>query len=109
MTTKHTVLTEFTMSELHEDKRIKWHMHIAKDLSPYNIIIRQDLLEFLGIDICFSIRPWYGIMPQCLSKMSLISLRVLTLFKKIKQLQKQLIKPKKYWMKISACKSGIDL
>ena len=39
MTTKHNVKTEFTIPELHDDKLIKWKLHVAEDLGEYDMII----------------------------------------------------------------------
>ena len=42
------------MPELHEHKKITWNMHVARDLCSYDMIIGQNLLEFLGIYLLFS-------------------------------------------------------
>ena len=54
LTTQHNVKAEFTILELHDDKLIKWQLHVAKDLGEYDMIIGWDILEFLGVDIKFS-------------------------------------------------------
>ena len=54
VTTTTTVIAEFRMTELHEDKDIVWYCHVTKSLGNYDMIIGRDLLEFLGIDTRFS-------------------------------------------------------
>ncbi len=54
MKTTSLVEAQFTLPELHDDKLIKWKWHVTSNLGNYDAIIGRDLLQFLGIDMCFS-------------------------------------------------------
>ena len=54
LTTSKIIKAKVIFSELQPDKVIKWDQHIAKTLGSYDMIIGQDILQFLGIDIKFS-------------------------------------------------------
>jgi hypothetical protein len=52
--TSKKVKSQFTIPELHDNRLIEWDVHVTKSLGAYDMIIGQDLLEFLGIDVKFS-------------------------------------------------------
>lgn len=54
LTTNKKAKSQFTLPELHNDKLIEWDFHVTPDLGVYDLIIGCDLMEFLGIDVCFS-------------------------------------------------------
>ncbi len=54
MKTNLTAKAQFTLPELHDDRLIEWNFHVAKDLGNNDMILGRDLMEFLGIDVCFS-------------------------------------------------------
>jgi hypothetical protein len=51
--TSKKVKSQFTIPELHDHRLIEWDVHVTKSLGVYDMIIGQDLLEFLGIDVKF--------------------------------------------------------
>ncbi len=54
MCTSSRVKAEFTLPKLNNTTLIKWDLHVTKDLGAYDMIIGQDMLEFLQIDLKFS-------------------------------------------------------
>ena len=52
--TSQIVKAQFTMPELQDDYLIEWNLHVTNTLGANDVIIRWDLLKFLGIDIHFS-------------------------------------------------------
>lgn len=47
------VQAQFTMPEQHDDHLIEWNLHVTKAPGKYNMIIGQDILQFLQIDLRF--------------------------------------------------------
>ena len=45
---------EFTIPELHDNRLIKWDLHISSNLGAYDMILGRDFMTDLGIDILFS-------------------------------------------------------
>jgi len=62
MRTSQKVNAPFALPELHDDRMIKWNLHVTKSLGLYDMIIGRDILRFLKIDIKFSeeIVEWDG-------------------------------------------------
>ena len=52
--TNTVVKAQFTLPELQDDRLIEWDLHVTDTLGANDMILGRDLLEFLGIDICFS-------------------------------------------------------
>ena len=52
----------FSLSELHDNRGIKWKAHVADSLGAYDMIIGRDLLTDLNIDLLFSeqVIQWDG-------------------------------------------------
>ena len=60
------VEAQFAMPDLHDDRMIKWNMHVTESLGPCDMIIGRDVLRFLKIDKQFSeeVVEWGGVeMP----------------------------------------------
>ena len=54
VSTSKMMKVQFSLPELHNDRLIKWNVHVSKTLGSYDMIIGQDILSKLGIDIHFS-------------------------------------------------------
>ena len=54
MKTSKRVSAAFTIPELHDNRLIKWDVHVAKSLGNYDMIIGRDVMKDLGIDLSFS-------------------------------------------------------
>jgi hypothetical protein len=52
--TNKIVRGEFTIPELHDNKLIRWKIHIAPNLGNYDMIIGRDLMSDLNMDVKFS-------------------------------------------------------
>jgi gag-polyprotein putative aspartyl protease len=54
MKTLSQVKAQFTIPELQEKKLLEWNLHVAENMGAYDMIIGQDIMNFLGINIQFS-------------------------------------------------------
>ncbi len=56
LTTKKKVKARFTLPELQDSLLIEWDLHVTDNLGAHDMIIGRDMLEFLKIDIKFSMQ-----------------------------------------------------
>ncbi len=52
--TTERVRTQFTIPELHDNRMLKWDLHVTKDLGIFDMIIGRDIMRDLGMDVKFS-------------------------------------------------------
>ena len=54
MKTTRKCQAQFTLPELHDNRLIAWDVHVTKDLGVYDMIIGQDILEWISESISSS-------------------------------------------------------
>ena len=54
MTTNQTCVAHLRLDELVPDSVVEWKFHVTESLGNYDMIIGRDMLQDLGIDLCFS-------------------------------------------------------
>ena len=54
MTTNQTCIAHLRLDEIVPDAVVEWKFHVTEQLGNYDMIIGRDMLQDLGIDLCFS-------------------------------------------------------